>query len=70
MANDYKIDNILSKKHAYIVVKIIDANHSLGDFADFLDRKRQGSGSDLNLISLEELKSYVTEFIGLAEVFS
>ena len=66
-AQEYKLDDQLAKKQAYIVVKILDAKQNVGAFADFLDTKKEGSGSDINILSLVELHQFVEEFLGEKE---
>ena len=60
---EFKLDNQLIKKQAYVVVKILDAKHNVGLFADFLDKKKEGAGSDINILSFDDLKQFVAEFL-------
>lgn len=48
----------------YIVARIINARYNVGEFADFLDTKKEGSGSNISLLTSKEMVSYIDEFIG------
>lgn len=52
----------MQQKQAYVVAKIVDARYNITQFADFLDSKRHGAGSDISIISMQELTEFVNEF--------